>query len=139
MIFWVVGIFGYPGKPTLDAGLLLEDIAADYGVFIGMIIQPTHRFDFNAPDALYHSVTKRRLRQYPFPLCQEHILRDYSKAVQEVSTGRVIQRSFWRAHRRDENGDVDENLIPADIRAWYVDSSDEEETVSEHESDVEES
>ena len=116
--------------------MLLDEIAADYGVFIGMIIQPTHRFDFNAPDALYHSVVKRRLRQYPFPLCQEHILRDYAKAVPEVSTDRVIQRSFWRAHRRDENGDVDEDLIPEDIKAWYVDSSDEEETVSEYESDL---
>ena len=28
-------------------------------------------------------------------------------------------------------------LIPDDIKAWYVDSSDEEETVSEYESDVE--
>ena len=105
--------------------MLLDEIAADYGVFIGMIIQPTHRFDFNAPDAL------------SFPICQEHILRDYAKAVAEVSTDRVIQRSFWRAHRRDENGDVDEDLIPEDIKAWYVDSSDEEETVSEYESDVE--
>ena len=35
--------------------LLLEEIAADYGVIIGMIIQPTHRFDFNGPDALYHN------------------------------------------------------------------------------------
>ena len=132
-----VGIFGYRGVPTVDAGLLLDEIAEDYGVFIGMIIQPTHRFDFNAPDALYHSVVKRRLRQYPFPLCQEHIIRDYARAVAEVSTDRVIQRSFWRAHRRDENGDVDETLIPDDIKAWYVDSSDEEETVSECESDVE--
>ena len=89
---------------STNARLLLDEIAADYGVFIGMIIQPTHRFDFNAPDALYHSVVKRRIRQYPFPLCQEHILRDYAKAVAEVSTDRVIQRSFWRAHRRDENG-----------------------------------
>ena len=121
----------------IDAELLLEEISADYGVFIGMIIQPTHRFDFNAPDALYHSVTKRRLRQYPFPLCQDHILQDYAKAVQDVSTARVIQRSFWRAHRRDENGDIDESLIPNDISTWYVDSSDEEETLSEQESDIE--
>ena len=70
-------------------------------------------------------------------LCQEHILRDYAKAVEEVSTDRVIQRSFWRAHRRDENGDIDMTLIPADIKSWYVDTSDEEETVSECESDVE--
>ena len=71
--------------------LLLEEIAIDYGVFIGVITQPTHRYDKNAPEALYHSVVKRRLRQYPFPLCQEHILRDYTKAVLEVSTHRVIQ------------------------------------------------
>ena len=86
-------------------------------------------------DALYHSVVKRRLRQYPFPLCQEHILCDYAKAVETVSTDHVMQRSFWRAHRRDENGDIDMTLI----QAWYVDSSDEEETVSECESDVESS
>ena len=53
-----------------------------------------------------------------------------------MSTDHVIQRSFWRAHRRNENGDIDESLIPADIRAWYVDSDDEEETISECESDV---
>ena len=71
-----VGIFGYPGKPTVDATLLLDEIAAYYGVFIGVIVQPIHRFDFNACDALYHYVFKRRVRQYLFPLCEEHILRD---------------------------------------------------------------
>ena len=81
-------------------------------------------------------MVKRLLRQYPFPLCQEHILPDHSKAVEKVSMPRVIQRSFWRAHRRDENRDIDESLIPDDIRAWYVDSSDEEETVSEQYSDL---
>ena len=89
---------------------------------------------------LMHSITalwNGQLRQYPFPFFEEHILRDHAKAVAEVSTDRVIQRSFWRAHRRDENGDIDETLIPADIKAWYVDSSDEEETVSECEGDVE--
>ena len=58
------------GVPTIDAQLLLDDIAAEYGVFIGMIIQPTHRFDFNRLDALYHIVVKRRLRQYPFPFAK---------------------------------------------------------------------
>ena len=57
--------------------------------------------------------------------------------IQKLTADRVIQRSFWRAHRRDENGDIDMTLIPADIKAWYVNSSDEEETVSEYESDVE--
>ena len=85
-----MGIVGYPGKPTIDDTLLLEDIAAYYGVFIGVIVQPTHRSDFNAYDALYHSVVKRRVRQYPFPLCEEHILPDYASAVKEVSTDRVM-------------------------------------------------
>ena len=68
------------------------------------------------------------MRQYPFPLCQEHILRDYAMAVKEVSTDRVIQRGFWRAHRRNEKGDIDHSLIPTDIQAWHIDSSDEEDT-----------
>ena len=28
-----VGIFGYQGVPTVDAGLLLDEIAEDYGMF----------------------------------------------------------------------------------------------------------
>ena len=113
-----VGIFGYPGKPTVDATLLLEDISVDY------IVQPTHRLDSNACDALYHSVVKCRIRQYWFPLCQENILRDYDLAVKEVSTDRVIQRDFWRAHRRNEKGDIDHSLIPTDtgIQEWYIDT-----------------
>ena len=41
-------------------------------------------------------------------------------AVKEVSTDRVIQRSLLRAHRRNEKGDIDHSLIPADIQAWYM-------------------
>ena len=108
-------------------------MADEYGIFIGIIVQPTHRLDFNTCYALYHSVMKRRVRQYPFPLCQEHILRDYALAVKEVSTDRLIQRSFWRAHRRNEKEDIDHSLISMDIQAWYIDSSDEEDTVSKRE------
>ena len=131
------GIFGYPGKPTKATAEILGEIAEEYGVFIGVIVQPTHRYDLNACDALYHSIVKRRQRQYPFPLCQDHIRRDYALAVSEMSTDRVIQRSFWRAHRRDAKGDIDESLLPQDLLDWYVDSSDEEDTVDEHDSDVE--
>ena len=53
-----VGIFGYPGKPTVDATLLLEDIAADYVLFISVIVQPSQSLDFNACDAPYHSFIK---------------------------------------------------------------------------------
>ena len=57
--------------------------------------------------------------------------------VQEVSTGRMIQRCFWRAYRRDENGDIDLSLIPKDVRDWYASLSDEEDTFDECDSDVE--
>jgi len=54
-----------------------------------------------------------------------------------VSTDHVIKPSFWQAHQRDENGDIDESLIPANIRAWYVNASDKEEMIFEQDSDVE--
>ena len=47
------------------------------------------------------------------------------------------QRCFWRAYRRDANGDIDLDLIPQGIRDWYEDSSDEEDTFEECPSDVE--
>ena len=56
---------------------------------------------------------------------------------QRGSTDRIIQRSFWRAHRRNEKGNIDHSLIPMDIQAWYIDRSDGEDTVSERESDLE--
>jgi len=54
-----------------------------------------------------------------------------------MSTDRVIQRSFWRAHRQDAKGDIDESLLTKDLLDWYVDSSNEEDTVDEHDSDIE--
>ena len=63
--------------------------------------------------------------------------REMMRADEVQRKNRVIQRSFWRAHRRNEKGDIDHSLIPTDIQAWYVDSSDEEDTVSERESDLE--
>ena len=87
---------------------------------------------------VYHSVAKRRLRQFRAPLCQAHIKRDWERATREVSQdGRLIQRSFWRAFRRDANGDIDDSLIPTDLVAWYEDSDDEEDTVEEMNGDVE--
>ena len=51
--------------------------------------------------------------------------------VQEVSTGRMIQRCFW-----DANGNIDVSLSPQGIRGWYENLSDEEDTFDECESDV---
>ena len=42
-----------------------------------------------------------------------------------------------RALRRDANGEVDESLVPKAIRDWYVGSEDEQDTVSECDSDCE--
>ena len=76
------------------------------------------------------------MRSYPAPRCREHIVRDFERMVGEVSTGRMIQRCFWRAYRRDASGDIDLSLIPQDVRDWYDGSSDEEDTFEECESDV---
>ena len=78
--------------------MLLEEIPADDGVFIGVIVQSTHRYDLNACDASYHSVVKRRVRQYPFPLCQEHILRDYALAAAEKSARRGLFKEAFGGH-----------------------------------------
>ena len=51
--------------------------------------------------------------------------------------GRMIQRCFWRAYRRDADGDIDLSLIPQGIRDWYEIPSDEEDTFDECGSDVE--
>ena len=67
------------------------------------------------------------------------IKRDWSRAVAEVTeSGRLVQRSFWRAFRRNAEGYNDESLIPSDLSAWYDDSDDEKETVEEVDSDVQE-
>ena len=57
--------------------------------------------------------------------------------VQEVSTGRMIQRCFWRAYRRDKNGGIDLSLIPKNICDWYASLSDEKDTFDEYDSDAE--
>ena len=61
-----------------------------------------------------------------------------SQAPPSGTDGRLIQRSFWRAFRRNAEGDVDESLIPSSLLAWYEGSDDEEDTVDEVDSDVEE-
>ena len=117
---------------------LLKEIEEKYNIVIKAVVQPTHCFDLNACDALYHSVAKRRLRQFRALLCQAHIKRDWSLATAEVSAdGRLVQRSFWRAFRRNADGDIDETLIPRSLVAWYADSDDGEDTVEEVEEDVE--
>ena len=48
-----VGIFGYPEVLTKDVALLLEEIAADYGDFIGVVVQSSHRYHCSFYYTLY--------------------------------------------------------------------------------------
>ena len=131
-------MFGYRGTPTKRTLEILETVAERHGVCIMAIIQATHTFDVNACDVLYHSCQKRRMREFKAPLCQAHIKRDFYQATQDINCdGRTIQRSFWRALRRNEKGDIDESLIPQTILDWYEDSGDEDDTFEEVASDVE--
>ena len=61
--------------------------------------------------------------------------RDWKRACEEICHSRTIQRYFMRALRRNASGDIDENLVPQEIREWYKDSEDEKQTSSESESD----
>ena len=126
--------FHYKGVPTKRTVLLLEEISETHGVFIMAVVQPTHCFDINGCDALLHSSQKRKMRSYPAPLCTAHIVRDWNRACEEVCHHRLIQRCFMRALRRDENGDIDEGLIPMAIREWYNGTDDEQDTLSQDES-----
>ena len=105
-----------------------------HGVFIIALCQPTHCVDINGCDALLHAAQKKKLRSYPAPLCTNHIVRDWNRAVEESCTSRLIQRCFVRALERNENGDVDKTLIPKSILEWY-NSSDEERDTDSEESD----
>ena len=100
----------------------------EYGISIEVEVQPTHCYDFNAPDALGHSCIKRFLRSRKIPRHTGHLVRDFDLAVERALTDRAIQRSFMRAYSKNADGDVDETLIPQEIQDWYSDSdySDEE-------------
>ena len=79
------------------------------------ICQPTHCFDLNGCDALLHSAQKRKLRSFSAPLCTPHIVRDWKRACSEACHERLIQRCFYRALRRNSEGDIDESIIPPSI------------------------
>ena len=46
-----------------------------------------------------------------------------------------VEAVYQRALRRDADGEIDESLIPKEIRQWYEDSEDEQQTSSDSESD----
>ena len=99
---------------------LLDDIETQFAVDIEVDIQPTHTFDFNAQDALYHAELKRLLRKQGFPRSNDDLEDKVTDAVNSIFLN-AIQRGFMRAYSRDENGDEDPSFIPESITDWYSD------------------
>ena len=108
---------------------MLDDIQNDYAVDIEVEIQPTHIFDFNAQDALYHSELKRLLWQEGLPRGDNDLKNKFQDAVNMIFLD-SIQRGFIRAYSKNEEGSEDSNLIPDSLEGWYEDdiSSDEDVT-----------
>ena len=94
----------------------------DLAVDISVEIQPTHTFDFNTQDALYHSALKRQIRKQGFPKNNEELKEKFNKAVAQIDERR-IQRGFIRAYSRDKKGDEDSSLVPLSLSAWYEDDN----------------
>ena len=91
--------FGYKGVSSNALRDMLDDIQNDYAVDIEVEIQPTHTFDFNAQDALYHSELKRLLRQEGLPRGDNDLKNKFQDAVNKISLD-SIQRGFIRAYSK---------------------------------------
>ena len=78
---------------------MLDDIQNDYAVDIEVEIQPTHTFDFNAQDALYHSELQRLLLQEGLPRGDNDLKNKFKDAVNKISLD-SIQRGFIRAYSK---------------------------------------
>ena len=50
-----VNEFGYNGVPNAGCHKIVQKIETDLNVHIEIEIQPTHTFDLNAQDAMYHA------------------------------------------------------------------------------------
>ena len=94
--------FGYKGVASIAIRDLLDEIELDFAVDIDIQIQPTHTFDFNAQDALYHSGIKRLLRKEEIPRGDIDFNDKFQDAVDKISLN-AIQRGFVRAYSRTEN------------------------------------
>ena len=91
--------FGYKGVSSNALRDMLDDIPNDYAVDIEVEIQPTHTFDLNAQDALYHSELKRLLRQKGLPRGDNDLKNKFQDAVNKISLD-SIQRGFIRAYSK---------------------------------------
>ena len=108
----------------------MREIEFAYAVDLNVQIQPTHTFDLNAQDALYHAEAKMQIRNQGFPKNNAELSEKCVIPVRNISQP-TIQCGFMRAYSRDLNGDIDESPIPESISAWYEDDFSEDECVSE--------
>ena len=74
----------------------------DFALEISVEIQPTHTFDFNAQDALFHAELKRQLLKERVPKNNDDLQENFLKSVWKI-TERSIQRGFMRVCSRDAN------------------------------------
>ena len=81
-------------------------------------IQPTHTFDFNDKDALFHAELKRQLLEEGFPKNNDDLQQKFKNSVSRI-TERSIQRCFMRAYSRDAKSDENSSLVPLSLSAWY--------------------
>ena len=109
---------------------LLKEIEFEYAVELSVEIQPTHTFDLNAQDALYHAEAKRQIRLQGFPKNNEDLVQKCKAAFRKISLD-SIQRGFMRAYSRDADGNVDESIIPESISGWYDADISEDEGASD--------
>jgi len=124
--------FGYKGVANPSCLRAVEKLENKFGVDMEVEVQPTHCFDYNAQDALFHNVLKRRLRAQGVPKNRDDLRLKFQRAIDQI-TPREIQKGFRRAYSRNEFGDQDDSLIPEPILEWY---GEHPELLSDFEDDI---
>ena len=96
----------------------MDEIALDFAIDLSIEIQPTHTFDFNLQDALYHWAVKHGLRKQGFPKGDIDLQNKFQTAVNNISLD-TIQRGFLWSYSRGKYGNEDKSLIPPSLLGWY--------------------
>ena len=109
---------GYRGVPPQAFQSMIDEIALNFAIDLTVRIQPTHTFDFNSQDALYHAALKQLLRKEGFPKGDIDLENKFQTVVNDISLD-TIQRGSLRAYSRDSKGNDDKSLIPDALLSWY--------------------
>jgi hypothetical protein len=121
---------------------VIADVELEYAVDIKLEVQPRQCFDLNANDAFLHHELKRLAKNEGIAINRADVKAKFKAAKEKISP-RAIQKGFLRSYSRDENGDLDEDLIPDSILQWATENnielSDKEEASSSEDSSSTES